>query len=152
MSVRQPLLGANTGYALDGNEYRSLQGDHSDDRIPLWLDDRAWVRIPARCVYSIWNVLSSPSTIATWLSQLWGRSGRSLLNLLLVSIPFAIVSKYQNWDDETVLALNLLALLPLENLTSATADAIAFQLGNTAEEIIGIIVPHIIPLLVCSRL
>lgn len=32
---------------IDGNELRTVQGQDLEAEIPLWLDERTWVRVPA---------------------------------------------------------------------------------------------------------
>lgn len=146
MTERSPLLGT-----LDGNELRRLRGEDAQDKIPLWLDDRPWIRVPASFVHTIWTTFSSGSKVARLFDRLRWLFGGSFFNALLVFLPLAIVSNTQGWSDSSIFALNLIVLLPLENLLNSVAENIVLPLGEAAGELLSLIMPHVFPILVGLR-
>jgi Ca2+:H+ antiporter len=54
------------------------------------------------------------------------------INVLLIFLPFAILSDAFNWSSTVVFAMNFLALIPLALLLSFTTKELTKRVGSTA--------------------
>ena len=60
------------------------------------------------------------------------------VNVLLIFLPFAILSDAFNWSSAVVFAMNFLALIPLALLLSFTTKELTKRLGSTAGGLLNI--------------
>ncbi|KDO32542.1 calcium/proton exchanger [Saprolegnia parasitica CBS 223.65] len=54
----------------------------------------------------------------------------SYINILLLVMPFAVYSYYDNWGDIPVFVLNFLAMMPLANLLGEATETLAEHCGD----------------------
>ena len=90
---------------------RPLQNSEGE---PLWQDERAYVRYPARFVHITWQTLAS-----------------NYVNVLLVFVPLGIIAGALGWNAIAVFVLNFLAIIPLASLLSFATEELSVKLGQT---------------------
>jgi Ca2+:H+ antiporter len=54
------------------------------------------------------------------------------INVLLVFVPFAVLSDFLNWSSAVIFAMNFLALIPLALLLSFATKELTKRVGSTA--------------------
>jgi Ca2+:H+ antiporter len=153
----EPLLGQSGhgaalqhpgGTTLEGNEVQSLQGSSINSSIPLWFDERIWVRWPASIVHLTLETISSREKIVILLDRVRRLLGGNYINFLLIFLPLAIFSGTANWQDSVVFTLNFMALIPLEHLLNSVAEDLWLPFGQVAGTALAIALPHIFLLIV----
>jgi hypothetical protein len=159
--MTEPLLGRNGNETqpnvprstVEGNEIRSLLGgDNIYIAVPLWLDDRRWVRWPAALFHIFCQSISSTEILCSLLERIKKPAGGNVMNILLLFLPPGIVSVAFAWPDKIVFTLNLIAVIPLDNLLNSVAEELWLGFGDRAATALRIILPHIFPLIVSLEL
>lgn len=136
------------GTTLDGDEVRLIQGRNINIGLPLWLDERRWVRWPAYTVHLTWETISSREKVFILVNQVRRLLGGNYINFWLIFLPWAIFSGISSWQDTAVFTLNFIALIPLEHLLNSVAEELWLPFGQVAGTALTIILPHIFPLIV----
>lgn len=70
------------------------------------------------------------SWLAKDLQSVWQLLGSRYTNILLVIMPFGLLSGALNWHPIARFILNFLAIIPLQSLISSAMDELALFLGQ----------------------
>lgn len=87
---------------------------YNDDGLPLYKDDRKWVRYPSETAHVIYKVL-----------------GSNYVNILLVFVPLGIIAGALGWNPTAIFVLNFLAIIPLAGLLSFATEELSVKVGQT---------------------
>lgn len=97
-------------------ETTPLVGNWNSSSIPLWKDDRIWIRWPMFTLHVIQGHLSAPS---------------NYVHILLILVPIAIVAGAVQWSDKAIFSLNLLSLMALNSFLAFVIAEFSVKLGQT---------------------
>lgn len=109
----------------DSIETTPLVGNWNSSSIPLWKDDRIWIRWPMFTLHIIQGHLSAPL---------------NYVHALLILVPIAIVAGALKWGDKAIFFLNLLSLMALNGFLIFVIEEFSVKLGQT---LAGLIQPTI---------
>lgn len=87
---------------------------YNDDGLPLYEDDRKWVRWPSETAHIVYKVL-----------------GSNYVNVLLVFVPLGIIAGALGWNPTAVFILNFFAIIPLAALLSFATEELSVKVGQT---------------------
>ena len=109
-----------------------------DGSVPPWLNDRWWIRLPARAWRNLF-VLDCSLT-------------GDYPNFLFIFLLFGIIGGAMGWNTHIVFTLNSLALITLPGLLCfATRCVLAYTgASETAEGLFDVILVNMAPLIVSS--
>ena len=102
--------------------------------VPLWDDDRPFVKWPAYFGRKVQQTLTS-----------------NYVNVLLVFVPLGIVSGAVGWSPTAIFILNFLAIIPLASLLSFATEEMSAKLGQTLGGLLNASFGNAVELIVCTR-
>ena len=122
----------------EGNELRRLHGDGLDSSVPLWQDDRWWIRWPGRFLRDSFFILRKM------------HAGMGIAWVFLVFLPFALRSRQADWGPKAAFAMNILTLPGLEALLNFSAELMGLSARKLFTNILNQVLPNVFPLIVST--
>lgn len=114
------------------NERTPLFAGGSSNAHSYTEDDRAFIRLPAKLVHTIWQMIAS-----------------NYVNVLLVFVPIGIVLGALKISPVAIFITNFLAIVPLAALLSFATEELSVELGQTLGGLLNATFGNAVELIVC---
>ena len=126
-----PLRNHTRQFVHDRVEGPFFAADDDYDSIPLWKDERPWVRWPMYTLHVILITLSN-----------------SYVYCLLIFVPLGITAGVVRWNATAVFILNFIAIIPLAALLNFATDELSAHFSNVVGGLLDVLFGKAVELIV----